>query len=135
MCYFLYGAINDEINEADFERASKNFSYHFKTGRKDDVNNSVENCLKDYRITLNHCDCDSPIGSGDVSNKELKDIEQFLINLKSVRGIKHIFLSKNWIQEINTKEENIHIDDIDIKDFLAKIEKNCLYKIEMYPKY
>lgn len=135
MCYFLYGAVNDGINETDYERVSKNASYHFKTGRKSDVYNCVENCLKDYRITLNHCDCDSPIGSNDVNNKELKDIEQFLINLKSVRGIKHIFISKNWIQEINAKEETIHIDDIDIKAFLANIEKNCLYKIEMYPKY
>ncbi len=135
MCYFLYGAVNDGINETDYEKATKNFSYHFKIGRKSDVNNCVKNCLKDYRITLNHCDCDSPIGSDDVNNKELKDIEQFLINLKSVRGIKHILISKNWIQEINTKEETIHIDDIDIKAFLANIEKNCLYKIEMYPRY
>ncbi len=135
MCYFLYGAVNNGVNKTDYEKAAKNFSYHFKAGTKDDVNNCVDNCLKDYRITLNHCDCDSPIGAKDVTKEEIKEIEELLISIKSVRGIKHIFISKNWINKSNTKEENVHIDDINIADFLANIEENCLYKIQMYPRY
>ncbi len=135
MCYFLYGTVNNGINESDFNSKTQNTDYHFKIGKKDDLNKCIEECRTDYRITRNHCDCDSPVGAKNTDKAELKELAQLLINLKSVRGIKHIYISKNWIEETNTKEENVHIDDIDIVSFLANIEENCLYKIELYPRY
>lgn len=135
MCYFLYGTVNDGINENDFNSKTENTDYHFKIGKKDDLSKCIKECKADYRITYNHCDCDSPVGAKDTDNEELKELGKLLIDLKSVRGIKHIYISKNWIEETNTKEETVHIDDIDIVSFLADVEENCLYKIEMYSRY
>lgn len=135
MCYFLYGAINDGINAEDYKIATKNSMYHFNVGKNNDVNLSVKNNDALYRITSKHCDCDSPFGEKKTNKKELEDLQVLFLNLKSVRGIKHIYISKNWSGEVNEKEETFHIDNIDIMTFLANAEENCLYKIELYPKY
>lgn len=135
MCYFLYGAINVGLNVDDYNRAVKHSEYHFHSGNIKDVNACVENCDHRYRITFNHCDCDTAIGGTQTNVTGIKEFEELLLNLKAVRGIKYVLLSKNWWEETNTKQETVHIDDIDVPHFLANIEENCLYKIELYPKY
>ncbi len=135
MCYFLYGAVNKDVNSYEYDKAIKNSKYRFNYGTSDDLNTCVENCNNTYRITVGCCDCNTAIGKKDVDQEELKDFEELLLNLKNVRGIKHILLSKNWALKTNSKQETVHIDDIDILFFLANIEDNCLYKIELYPRY
>ncbi len=135
MCYFLYGAVNSGINTDDYKKATKDTEYHFNCGDIESVNDCIGKCGIDYRITSNHCDCDTAIGQKYTNKKQLKIFEELLINLKTVRGIKHILLSKNWWKETNNKQETVHIDDIDILYFLANMEDNCLYKIELYKKY
>ena len=120
MCYFLYGAINDGINSDDYNRQIKNCEYHFNIGNIDAVNNCVKNCEEDYRITFNLCDCDTAIGQKHTNKAQLKTLEDLLHNLKNVRGIKHVLISKNWWKETNNKQETVHIDDIDILYFLNK---------------
>ncbi|MBE6903789.1 MAG: hypothetical protein E7480_04185 [Ruminococcaceae bacterium] len=135
MCYFLYGAVNNGINDDDYKKATKDAEYHFNCGDINSVNNCVENCGTGYRITLNHCDCDTAIGQKNTNKNQLKNLEELLLYIKKVRGIKHILISKNWWKETNNKQETVHIDDIDILSFLANMEDNCLYKIELYKKY
>ena len=135
MCYFLYGAINAGVNSYEYSKLMKNSEYHFNTGNENDVNDSVRNCDGNYRITVGYCDCDTALGEKDTERKELNNFEDILLNLKYVRGIKHILLSKNWVFDTNSKQKTVHIDDIDILHFLANIENNCLYKIELYPRY
>lgn len=135
MCYYLYGSVNDGINMSDYDKAIKNSKYRLNIGNKNDVNICVKNCGYEYRITSDMCDCDNPIGKGKVDKKALKDFVDVLLKLKDVRGIKYIFLSKNWVEETNEKVETVHINDIDVLPFLANIKENCLYKIELYKKY
>ena len=135
MCYFLHGAINEGVHQGDYQKAVQDTLYRFETGGKNEVNASIEKGDFQYRITLNHCDCETPIGGKNPTEKQLKEFQQLLLQLKSVRGIKHIYLSKNWVNETNEKEKTVHIDDIDILNFLANLEDNCLYKIELYKKY
>ena len=135
MCYFLYGAINDGFNSDDYNKAIKDSEYHFNTGNIKQVNTCVENCGNRYRITSNRCDCDTAVGGKQINRKGLKKLEEVLISLKSVRGIKYVLLSKNWWEENNNEQKTIHIDDVDVLRFLADVEDNCLYKIELYPKY
>lgn len=135
MCYFLYGSINNGINIDDYKKVINNSEYYFNIGNKSDVNACVKNCGFEYRITLNHCDCDTSVGGKHINKKGLIELEKLLVNIKSVRGIKHIYISKNWAGETNEKEEIVHIDDIDVLYFLAGVEDNCLYKIELYKKY
>lgn len=135
MCYFLYGSINREINIKDYKKVTKNSGYNFSIGSKNDVNTCVQNCGSEYRITSNCCDCDIPFGSKDINKKELKEFSTLLTKLKSVRGIRYVTLSKNWVEEPNEKEIRVHIDNIDTLHFLANIEERTLYTIELYKKY
>lgn len=95
----------------------------------------MRDCGSEYRITLNHCDYDTPVGGKYINKKGLKELEQLLADLRTIRGIKYIYISKNWASETNEKEEIVHIDDIDVLNFLAGVEDNCLYKIQLYKKY
>ena len=135
MCYFLYGSINDGINTDDYEKAFLHSNYRFNIGSKNDVNKCVEACSSEYRITLSHCDCENPIGKNEADSSELGEIATLLHSLTDIRGIKHIYLSRNWYGEINKTEQTVHIDDIDVKAFLANVQDNCLYKIELFKKY
>ncbi len=134
MCYFLYGSINKGIKIHDYKKLLKKSDYHFNIGSKDDVNISVLNGDFDYRITSNHCDCGTSIGSECPDDKELKKFADLLKRLRSVGGIKYITISKNWAEESNEKEVKVHIDDIDVINFLANIEERTLYIIELYKK-
>ena len=135
MCYFLYGAINNGLNIADYEKIMKDTSYYFNVGSIKDVNKCVAERDRSYRITQSICDCENAIGQKKPDRKELEELKDLLLNLQKVRGIKHILISKNWWKETNTKVETVHIEDIDIINFLANIEDNCLYKVELYKKY
>lgn len=135
MCYFLYGAINEGINTNDYNRTIQNYEYHFHLGNSDAVNHCVENCGDRYRITVKHCDCDTAIGQKDINKAQLKTLVELLQKLKDVRGIKYVIISKNWWKETNRKQETVHIDDVDILYFLANMEENCMYKIELYKKF
>ena len=135
MCYFLYGAINDGINTDDYEKTIKDTEYHFSFGNIESVNKCVERCDSSYRITLNHCDCDTAIGQKHTNKKGLEELKDLLLNLQNVRGIKYVLISKNWWKETNSRQETVHIQEMDILHFLANMEDNCLYKIELYKKY
>lgn len=134
MCYFLYGAVNKDVNSYDFGKASKSTSDRFNTG---DINDVLESINKNdlYRLRSHCCDCGTAIGGGDIGKKELLELEDFLLNCRYVRDIKYILLLKHWWSDDIAKQETVHIDDIDVLSYLAKIEDNCLYKIELYPRY
>jgi hypothetical protein len=135
MCYFLYGAVNGGINEADYARVDKSCGYYFPIGEKEDVNNCVEKCGNDFRIKKSQCDCDTAVGKHKTGKEELKGLSQMLDEMRSVRGIKHIYMSKNWAKETNSREICVHIQDIDAVKYLADMKENCLYKIGLYKKY
>ncbi len=135
MCYFLYGAINSGINKNDYEKIIKDTAYYFPFGDANSVNEGAASCDSSYRITFHHCDCDTAIGQKDTNQRELEELRVLLLRLQGVRGIKYVFISKNWWKESNHKQETVHIQDIDILHFLANMEENCLYKFELYKKY
>ena len=135
MCYFLYGAINEGVNTDDCEKITKGTGYHFALGNIDSVNEGVANCDDTYRITSNHCDCDTAIGQKAIGKKELEKFRELLLDLQNVRGIKYLLISKNWWEETNSKQQTVHLQDVDILHFLANMEDNCLYKLELYKKY
>ena len=134
MCYYLYGAVNKEVNSYDFGKVSENSRYSFSTGSINDVLDSVnKNNL--YRLNNGCCDCGTALGSGHTKRSELLELKKFLLNCKYVRDIKYILLLKHWWSDDIEKQETVHIDDIDVLSYLAKIEDNCVYKIELYPRY
>ncbi len=135
MCYILYGAVNKEINESDRENITKNSKYTFKSGTKHDIKEAVANENYSYRVTFGQCDCDFPVGLHKAEAKELKDLEKLLLELKSARGVKCVYLARVWAGKKCKKEQGVHIDDIDIPSFLANIENECLYRIDLFERF
>ncbi len=135
MCYILYGAVNKEINESDRENIMKNAKYNFESGSKHDIKEAAANENYSYRVTRGQCDCDFPVGLHDSGAKELGDIQKLLFELKTARGVKCIYLARVWAGKKCKKEVQVHIDDIDIPAFLAEIENECLYRIDLFERY
>ena len=100
------------------------FLYHFRIGKEKDVNACVEACKEEYRIAHQPCDCESSIGEKDPQKADLKELEELFVQLKTVRGIKYVWLSKNWWKNTNLKQEAVHVDDINVPHFLANAEEN-----------
>lgn len=135
MCYILYGAVNKEINNSDREKIMNNSQYTFKPGTKHDIKEDIINEKYEYRVTWWQCDCDFPVGLHDSEAKELKDLEKLLLELKKARGVKCIYLARVWAGEKCKKEQTVHIDDINVPAFLADIEEECLYRIDLFERY
>lgn len=130
MCYFLYGAINENINKTEYEKVVKYSKFHFNFGNKDTVNAAVRKTDNKFRITDDYCDCDTPFGTKKTSHSDLIEFADLLKKLKKVPNISYIYISKNWWKETNTEEETVHIDDIKPINYFANMKDNCLYRIE-----
>lgn len=135
MCYFLYGAINLGINESDYAKINNASGYHFKIGTSEDVNRCIDIDGDNFRLRNSVCDCNTAIGNHKTGKSELNKFRVFLFELQNIRGIKHVYISKNWVGERNESEKSVHIQDIDLLSFLADLQDNCLYKIDLYKKY
>ena len=135
MCYFLYGGMNHGINVDDYGSIANKSSFFFHEGAASDINGCIQNCGDNYRITSNHCDCGTALGAHKTNADELQALSEYINQLRGVRGIKHIFLSKNWYKHRTESERTVHIDDIAIIPYLADIEDDCLYKIQLLIKY
>ena len=82
------------------------------------------------------CDCGSSIGENKSDEPELYEMKGILEALEDARGIKYVYLCKNWYGENLIDEEvAVHIKDINILEFLAAIKENCLYRIYLYKRY
>ena len=134
MCYFLYGAVNEGINQKDYEEVSQGNYYHFNIGTKHDVKMAVLENTDDFRITEGCCDCGTAIGGNDSNHEEITALATLLNDMRLIDNIKYVYISKNWIGKINKKEEHCHIDDINIAEFIANIKENCLYRIDLYER-
>ncbi len=135
MCYILYGAVNEEVNAKDYEQISNGLKYTFKLGTKHDLKECIVNQTYEYRVTKRPCDCDFPVGMKDPAAPELKELTEALRKFKEIRGAKCVYLCKTWTGKRNIREVTVHIDDVDIPSFLADMEFNCLYRIDLYPRF
>ena len=134
MCYYLYGAVNKEVDLEDYYEVAKSENYQFNVGTKHNVKMAILNCNMDYRLTEGHCDCCTTLGGGNPDDEHIKELASLLEEYRYIKNINHVYLSLNWNGKINRREKTIHIDDINIFEFLANIEGNCLYKIELYQR-
>lgn len=135
MCYFLYGAVNKEINEADREKIVSKSKYTFNPGTKHDIKEAVANENFSYRVTREHCDCNFPVGLHDADSMELRDIEKLLFDLRGARGVKCVYITKVWTGKRCKKEVISHIDDLNIPAFLADMDEECLYRIDLFERF
>ena len=135
MCYYAYSAVNPEINTADYEKLLRNSEYHFRPGTRHDIKMAVAEESEEYRLTRGCCDCDLPMCGGDAGAPELWELAECLKTLRKARGAKCVYLCKTWTGDRNKKEETVHIDDLDLPAFLAGMQTETLYRIDLYPRY
>lgn len=135
MCYYLYGALNGNVTEADYASIAKKYDYKISIGTKHDVKNAVkaaaEEVLDDFRITDWICDCDSPVGKHDPNDPMIRQLGNLMRDLSGISGAKQIILCKTWTGKQNKKEIQVHLKEIDPAAFLADVQENCLYNIEL----
>ena len=131
MCYFIHGAAFGKIDADEYEKVAAKHELHFKIGTKHDVKKDMSNGEYEYLVTNHVCDCESPVASKDASAPELKEYEALLNDLMTVRGLKHIYLCKVWDGNIQKREAKVKLQDINIPEFLANAENDCLYTFEI----
>lgn len=135
MCYFAYSAVNPEINTADYERLFWDSEYHFRPGTRHSIKMAVAEESDDYRLTRGCCDCDLPLCEGNARAQDLPELSAQLEKLRRVRGIKYVYLCKVWSGDRCKGEEIVHIDDLELPEFLAGMRTKTLYRIDLYPRY
>lgn len=134
MCYYLYGAVNKGVDRSDWEEVTSGKNYCFNIGTKHDVKMSVQDVALDYRITSGMCDCETALGLGEKDHEEIAELASLLEEMRLIRDVECVYLCKTWQGKRNKKEETYHIEDIDLPAFLADMEENCLYRIDLFSR-
>ena len=135
MCYYLYGSLYGNVPESEYESIQKKYEYKFARGTKHDIKNAVKASAEyvedDFRITDWICDCDSPVGKHDSNDPMILDLCNLITELSSLPGVKQINISKTWAGSRNKKETVLKLTDIDLAAFLADLQENCLYSLNL----
>ena len=132
MCYILYGATDKAIDQDDYKAALKKSHYKFCIGTKHDIKMCIVNDSYEYRVSDWVCDCEFPVGKKDVSAKPLIELAELINDLKNAKNSKYIYISKTWAGRKNKTEKNININEVDIVPFLANMDLDCLYRIDLH---
>lgn len=135
MCFFLHGALNGDVSEAEYESVIGKYEYNLARGTKHDVKIAVKESTMivktEFRVTDWMCDCDSPVGKHDYKDPVIVDLSNMISELAALSGAKQINICKTWIGKRNKKEVNVNIKDIEIPVFLADMEENVLYSVNI----
>ena len=135
MCYYLYGSLYGDISEQDYKSVQEQYDYKIPLGTKHDVKNAVNaaaSCVRDdYRITNWVCDCDSPVGKHDPNDPMIRDLSRLITALSALTGAKQINICKTWTGKQNKKEIKQKLADTDLPRFLADLQENCLYSLDV----
>jgi hypothetical protein len=135
MCFFLHGALNGDVSEAEYESVIGKYEYNLARGTKHDVKIAVKESTMivktEFRVTDWMCDCDSPVGKHDSKDPVIVDLSNMISELAALSGAKQINICKTWIGKRNKKEVNVNIKDIEIPVFLADMEENVLYSVNI----
>ncbi|NMC57622.1 MAG: hypothetical protein GYA50_10415 [Eubacteriaceae bacterium] len=132
MCYYLYGNIDVTAYNEDFFKVCDKFNIpHNKLYDYDiELKSKIKPKGVFFRLTDNHCDCNSSIGSEKINNKELTNYLNWLTALKKYRDINYVYIFKRWSDDIIDTKITIHFDNIDNR-YLADMKENTFYRIQL----
>lgn len=136
MCWYYYGGVNKNINKIDYNKID-NSRINFLPCNADDIIKNAENETEEYMIYGGYgmCDCHIKIGNGDDNTSDIKDMAKQFNEFKKCRDVKEIYFLKHWWKDKVEETVTFHIDDVDIYQFLADVEENILYKIQLFKRY
>jgi hypothetical protein len=128
MCYILYGAVNLETN-ADSNVDVSDENYSFKPCSRKEFKKMINTQGFNYTITGGHCDCSTAVGRHDYDASELKELAEFILNMRNNHDIKSVFFCKKWISDSLLGWRVFNVDDIDLVKFLADVKRQQVYEI------
>ena len=135
MCYYLYGSLYGGVSELDYRMVQDKYCYKIPLGTKHDVKNAVkaasEYVQDEYRITDWMCDCDSPVGKHDPNAPMIIQLSSLITDLSALSGAKQIIMCKTWTGKQNKKEIKQKLEDTDLPTFLADLQENTLYCLDI----
>ncbi|MBR1770974.1 MAG: hypothetical protein IJ747_02985 [Lachnospiraceae bacterium] len=135
MCYYLYGSLYGDVSEQEYEKVQSKYGYRIPLGTKHDVKMAVKaaaECVQDdFRITDWICDCDSPVGAHDPSDPMIIELSSLITDLSALFGAKQINICKTWTGKQNKKEIKQKLQETDLPTFLADLQENYLYCLEI----
>ncbi len=135
MCYFLYGSLYGDIDEAEYESVQRRYGCRIPLGTRHDVKTAVrdagETVRDDFRVTDGVCDCDSPVGGHDPAHPMILELSSLIGELSALPGAKQIYICKTWTGKQNKKEIALKLNETDLPALLADLRENCLYSLSV----
>ena len=139
MCYYLYGSLYGNVSESEYasvkDRYEEKYGYKIAIGTKRDIKNAVKaaaECVQDdYRVTDWICDCESPVGNHDSGDPMIIELAHLITDLAALSGAEQINICLTWIGERNKKEITLKLKDVDLPVFLADMQENTLYSLNL----
>ena len=131
MCYFLYGSLYGDVSESEYVDVKNKYGLKISLGTKHDIKSAVRAAAEfvqdDFRITDWICDCDSPVGKHDPTDPTIIELSNLITELSDLPGAKQINICKTWTGKQNKKEIKINLDETNLPTFLADLQENILY--------
>ncbi|MBO4418719.1 MAG: hypothetical protein J5789_02710 [Oscillospiraceae bacterium] len=135
MCYFLYGSLYGDVSESEYVDVKNKYGLKISLGTKHDVKKAVKAAAEfvqdDYRITDWLCDCDSPVGNHDPNDPMIIELTHLMTDLAALSGAEQINICKTWIGKRNKNEITVKLKDVDLPAFLADMQENTLYSLNL----
>ena len=130
MCWFLYGAVNGQVDENALAAVNARHECHIIKGTRHDLKMAILSDGWDYRLTSSYCDCSSDVGKHDPSAPLVKDLAALFVDVCALSGADTISLSHTWINTRNKHEKALKLSDVDWPQLLADLEPSTLYTVD-----
>ena len=133
MCWFVYGAVQGDMDEAAMGSVSERHECRLVCGTRHDVKMAALYVDGAFRVTRNVCDCDSAIGAHDPTADEVRDLAGLMREVGGLPGAKTISCCKTWAGERNKRERRLKLAEVELERFLADLEPGTLYTLSCAP--
>ena len=130
MCWFLYGAVNGQVDENALAAVNAIHDCRITKGTRHDLKAAILNGDWDYRLTGSPCDCDSDIGKHDPGASLVKDLSALLIDVCTLSGADTVSFSYTWVNTRNKHEKAMKLSEVDWSRLLADLEPSTLYTVD-----
>lgn len=130
MCWFLYGAVNGQVDENALAVVNANHDCHITKGTRHDLKMAILSDAWDYRLTNKYCDCDSDVGRHDPGAPLVKDLSALLTDVSTLSGADSVSFSHTWVNTRNKHEKAMKLSDVDWPQLLADLEPSTLYTVD-----
>lgn len=130
MCWFLYGAVNGQVDEDALAVVNARHECRISRGTRHDLKAAILDGDWDYRLTSTQCDCDSDIGRHDPGAPLVKDLSALLTDVAALSGTDTVSFSHTWANTRNKHEKTMKLSDVDWPQLLADLEPSTLYTVD-----